>query len=208
MRRLPWLDDIFSANRTVWWIHGCGLSLVVMGVLATELLVVRPLRDQTQQEQSQIDQLEGLLNAGEGIRAEFNQRREQLEGERARQVALHQRVPDEPMEAAFLAQVAGLARGVDLEVKDYRPGTITQHADYSELKVELQVIGTYGSICRFLDQIPRLPRISSFTGMEISAEPEKSIYPIRLNFSTYFVPMNNSTSPSTDLRGAREGGKG
>jgi type IV pilus assembly protein PilO len=199
MKRLSRLDDLFSARRTVWWIHGAGVTLLISAVLATEALVVAPIRFETYQEMAQIDLLESLLRKGESIRADFSQQKQRLEEEKKRQALLHQRVPDEPMEAAFLAQIADLARSLNLEVKDYRPGTTLKHADYSELKIEMQVEGSYRSICLFLDQVSRLPRISSFTGMEISADPEKSIYPIRLNFSTYFVPM------STDSREVSKG---
>jgi Tfp pilus assembly protein PilO len=193
MKRIIRLDRIFSSERTVWWIHGTGAAVLLSALAATEFLVVMPYRTATSEEQANIARLEQFVSRGEMIRREFNKQRTNLEEKKSSQQSMRERIPNEPMEAAFLAQLAGLARSVELEVKDYRPGTVTKHPDYSELKVEIQAEGSYPSICRFLDKIPHLPRISSFTGMELSAEPEKPNYPIRLNFSTYFVPMNTDS---------------
>lgn len=183
-----------NSATTAWTIHVTGIVILLAAGLSLEFFALAPMRQQMNRDQDRVLALEKQLRQGTKIREEFNKMRRALEEQKAKQKAFQERLPAERMDAEFLAQLHQLAKEVNLNIQDYRPGKVTERGDYSEVEVELTGEGTYESLCRFLTRLPQVPRLSSLAGLEIQAGSEKSAYPIRLNFSAYFVPMNSSAT--------------
>jgi Tfp pilus assembly protein PilO len=184
------LPAIPSARTITWAIHGTGTSILVIASLLVEFLIVEPMRGNSREARAEIDRLEALVARGRIIRTQFEATRDEQKSQVAKQKSLRDRVPEEPMEAEFLSQVAKLAQTHELRLGQYRPGVITQRADYSEVQIEMEGEGTYQGLAHFLDEIPQLPRLASITRLQIQSIPEKPAYSFQLKFSVYFVPMN------------------
>ena len=182
-----------SPNAISWTIHGVGSALLVGIGLALELLVIAPMRQHSEEDRVEIEQLEQRVALEGKIRREFRELRAALKAQKQKQRGFRERLPSDPLEAEFLAQVARLAEEVGLNVRDYRPGQVTPRGDYAEVDIELSGEGSYESICRFLYGLSQIPRLSSLAGLEIQAGSEEPLYPIRMNFSAYFVPMKSES---------------
>lgn len=178
-----------DSRTTYWMIHGTGAGVLLLAAAAVYALVLAPQQATFARNENRRHSLSALMKRGPAIRREFETLQAALEEQRAKRQDFQLRLPADPQEAEFLAQVARLARSVELNVREYRPGKITPRGNYSELEIELSCEGGYPSICRFLAGLPTLPRLSSLTGVDVEAKPEQPVYPIRLKLSAYFVPM-------------------
>lgn len=183
------MPRVTSTKWTFWGLHAAGVGLLTIAAATVYFFVIAPKSARFQANESKRVELELLMDRGAKLRGEFDLHKQTLEKRRSQQKRFQEKLPDSAQEDEFLAQVARLARSVDLAVRDYRPGEVTSRGNYSELEIELSCEGSYESICRFLDGLPSLPRLSSLTGIEVQSQMEQSVYPIRLNLSAYFMPM-------------------
>lgn len=81
------------------------------------------------------------------------------------------RIPANAMETEYLQQVSSLANHVGLDIQDFRPGSIVILPPLQCREVQLRCAGDFNSICQFVTQLPKLPRISRITHLTIN-EPK------------------------------------
>jgi len=181
-----------------WWLHALGALSVVLIALFAKFTVFRPIDDRASACVSRSDELQMLLKDGDRVRAEHARLTADLAVAREQATTLQARIPDEPREADFLAQVSKLAGEVGLKVKDYRPRAITSGKSYSVVQVDLICRGSHASICGFLDELPRLPRHSTVTFLQIDASQGQPEYSATLSVALYFAA-------DTQLKTGRKG---
>lgn len=174
---------------TFWGLHAVGAGGLVTAAVVAYFVVFAPKLARFTTNEAKRQQLQALMEKGPRLRQEWEEQKQALASRRSQQQSFREKLPAMPREDEFLAQVAQLARSVGLAVRDYRPGEVTSRGNYSELEIELSCEGNYESLCRFLNGLPTLPRLSSLTGIEVQSQANQPVYPIRLNLSAYFVPM-------------------
>lgn len=178
-----------TEKMTAMSIQLVAIGLVLSAVAGVHFGIVWPMQQASSKCQNEVDRLRALSRRGPAIRKQLDQARARHAELTSKQVEFRARLPQEAREEDFLAQIARLARKVDLEIRDYRPVRVEHQSDYSEVEIELRCLGSYESICQFLDQISEIPRLTSLIRLKVQTANEKSEYPIQLNFSAYFVPM-------------------
>lgn len=70
-----------------------------------------------------------------------------------------QQLPTEKEIPSLLKRVAGLGQEVDLDVALFKPGTPVAKEFYTEIPVQLKVMGTYHNLGLFFERLGRLERI-------------------------------------------------
>lgn len=70
-----------------------------------------------------------------------------------------QQLPTEKEIPSLLKRVAGLGQEADLDVALFKPGTATAKEFYTEIPVQLKVMGTYHNLGLFFERLGRLERI-------------------------------------------------
>jgi Tfp pilus assembly protein PilO len=170
-----------------WWLHAAGLLVALAILLAAEFFVYRPIDRQVDVCTRHVAKLRGLLEDENRVRQEHAQAVAQLQAARDLAATLNRRIPDEPSEADFLAQVSQLATDECLEIQDYRPGAITTKDSYSALCVELVCEGDYASLCNFLAGLSKLPRHATVAVLEIDSGKGKATYSVKLSLELYFA---------------------
>jgi Tfp pilus assembly protein PilO len=155
-------------------------------VMAGGWLVLGSLTGDTAQTAARLEALHALLGDEGRLRAEHAKFRQQLDKAKQDEAAIQKRIPSEPQEAVFLAQVSQAADTVELQIKDYRPGVISPGKTWSTLRVELTCEGSYLGICTFLDSLQDLPRYSTVARLEIDPGTTAEHYLAKLCLELYF----------------------
>ncbi|OHB66539.1 MAG: hypothetical protein A2V70_05295 [Planctomycetes bacterium RBG_13_63_9] len=168
------------------WLHGLGMIVVLALVLSGVCFVHGPIERQIADDAARADALQRLLRGEAGVRAEHTRLSKELAAARKEAVELNSRIPDEPREADFLAQVSRLADDVGLQIQDYRPGTIASNHSYSTMQVDLICEGDYASICSFVDRLAELPRFSTVVQLQIEPGDAEEQYATKLTLKLYF----------------------
>src|SRR5580658_4906654 len=105
-----------------------GRGLNIAGAAVTAVLIVAGAwlllglpSGNSSETAARLESLRNLL-ADEGrLRAEHTKLRQQWDKAKQDEAAIQKRIPAEPQEAVFLAQVSQAADEVELQIKDYRP---------------------------------------------------------------------------------------
>jgi Tfp pilus assembly protein PilO len=170
-----------------WWLHGLGLLIALAIGLLAKSFVLAPIDDRTAAHLRRADRLQDRLRDADRIRAEHARLVEDLAVARRQSEELKKRIPDEPREADFLAQVTHLADEVGLRIRDYRPGTVSEKTSYSVLQVELIGEGDYVSICGFLRRLPGLARHSIVRRLEVASDSKQEGYVLAMSLQLCFA---------------------
>lgn len=184
---MNWLskyDKLQAFDRTL----NSGLFLATGLVLSVVYFIVfRPLDSQFQTVRQQADELRQLVERAPEITTEHRSLDERLAACRKQTSELWQRIPAAPRESDFLAQVCQLAERTGMHVADYQPGTVEQRENHHELEVRIATRGEYPSLCRFLEQIDQIPRLSRMTHLDIASPTDESLT-VDLTYRIYFAP--------------------
>jgi Tfp pilus assembly protein PilO len=166
-------------------LHGLGLSIVLATAGLGYALVIRPLETRIEESDGRSLQLEAVLREAHKVRAEHQRLQGAMAAAEAKAADLQKRVPDEPSEAEFLAQLTQAANQTGLQISDYRPGVVRGGQRCSQLQIQLSCQGTYRSICDFLDRLAALPRITQVEKLDITAAGPDG-HPVTLWVIVYF----------------------
>jgi Tfp pilus assembly protein PilO len=160
LRRLKWLGAC---------LHAVGFLLLLAMVGAGYFLVLRPLDAEIADRQSRAATLEDRLKDVDVFRTEHQRLMQLATQHEQKNLAIAKRVPDEPLEAQFLAQVAAAAGQSGLKLGNFRPGVVRVRDGHSQMEIQLSCLGPYRGLCGFLDRLSSLERLSRVAQMEVSA---------------------------------------
>ena len=167
-------------------LHGGGLAIVLSSACAAWCFVYRPLESARGAALARCDEISGLLESTDRLRAEQAELKHSLVEARQQEEALLARVPDDAREAEFLGQISRLAEDVGMELRDYRPGQVREQATCSAMEVALTCEGSYDAMCRFLDGLGRLPRLANLSRLDIDGSQSSGDYTALLKLVIYF----------------------
>lgn len=179
-----------------WLLHGLGLLVTMLAAGVFYVFGYQPLDGESASLQAQALMLDGLLNQATTIYAENSRLKTQVNEFERKAIAVLSRVPEEPREADFLAQVSELAQQTGLDILDYRPGILRPQTTYTEMEVKLVSKGTYASLCGFLEQIDRLPRLCRLMNLSIDAKASDGKYAMEMTLVIFFT--TGSKAPSNE----------
>ena len=129
------------------------------------------------------------LKTSEKINGNNRSLKQELSDLESQLARLHQKIPDSPQEADFLAQLAEAADNSHIELRDYRPAGISRNSRHSEQVIHVLANGTYTGLCQFLDRIEHLPRLCHVTTLNINAEHAAfEPFTINLTLRVFFAP--------------------
>jgi Tfp pilus assembly protein PilO len=175
-----------------WCLHAAGLLILGAAGYAAYCLAYLPLVKQEQNCVARMAEMDGLLRESEKIRGAHARFKGSLTEVRDRASALRQRIPDKPCETEFLEQMNQAANDEGLEIRDYRRGAVTVEDAHSLLEVHVVGAGSYAEICRFLDRLARLPRISTVKKITVTSDSAAEAYPFDLTLRLYFGAQQSS----------------
>jgi Tfp pilus assembly protein PilO len=110
------------------------------------------------------------------------------------------RVPNEADAGEFLKQVTRIANEEQLSIRNFQPEKPADKSGYAEMEVTLKGEGTYASICRFLDRLNKLTRLSKVKALTVSANDATSKYPMTATLIIYFGIKSTADGGSEGVR--------
>ncbi len=187
---------LFDAEKRLAWIgwalHGLGLSIALAGVILGRWALLDPIDRKAAQCAERVHYLQARLSEEDHVRAEHQRLKAEVDRARRETAALKERIPDDPCEAEFLAELARLAGDVGLQIRDYQPGAPKARPSYSTLTVDLSGSGTYRSICALLDGLARLPRHCTVRRIEVNSDKRTATCDLELSVELYFDVRGNT----------------
>ncbi len=164
-------------------LHGVGaIGLVIIGSIAY-WMVAAPNRAPADSARMP------SAHAGElrAVHAELFQLENELAAVEARIEEGSRRIPTEPRETEFLRDVVRIADEVNFTLRDYQPSQPKAQTGCPQVLIDVYGSGDYRSICRFLDEVGRLPRLATIERLDIAAEATDAVYPVSIQIGVYFT---------------------
>jgi Tfp pilus assembly protein PilO len=105
---------------------------------------------------------------------------------------VRERIPNSPNETLFLKQMTEAARKTNVTIRAYNRGSIQEFATYSQLEVHIAGDGGYEPICRFIEQLSQLSRITAIEELKISVRAGDKSYPMEMRLLLFFNRTSNN----------------
>ena len=200
---LPSIDlSAYTANLPLK--HKVALS-VVFGILMVALywqFLLRPEWAARSQVQAELARIRAEVERTRQIASQkprLEQEIKLLEGKLSQAVL---QLPAEKEIPSLLKRVAGLGQETDLDIALFKPGNPVAKEFYTEIPVQLKVVGTYHDLGMLFEQIGRLERIVNVADMTIrpAAKGDRADASIQAEFGvvTYtYSSASGSAAPTT-----------
>jgi Tfp pilus assembly protein PilO len=166
-------------------LHAAGAVVCAAIALAAYVVLLRPADSGLAACHAQAAELRASLADANKVYAEKKRLDDTIATIEKRTSELHDRIPSEPLEAEFLAQVSEASGKAGLTLSDYRPGPVVARDGYSQIEVHLKCQGTYAALCAFLERLAALPRLSHVVQLEI-ASTDGNVYPAAITLAIFF----------------------
>lgn len=184
-----------SSRKKVAWTKRLGAALAVTAVVLTTVLfytsIFSPFARKYEDYEAEIRRLRNTLASSEESRADFVSLHQKVEELNTLLTDVRDRIPDSPNETLFLQQVTRAAKASNVRIRAYNRGRIQEFATHAQLEVHIAGEGGYQPICRFINELSKLSRITSIEQLKMEATPDSAIYPIEMRLLLFF---NRSTS--------------
>ena len=189
-----------------------GRLLQYAGVLATVLctvagysLVHAPTVAAIADKSALIEELRLSVQNAPVMREQHRKVSERVSEVTTRIAEIQRRVPREADAGEFLKAVTELASEEHLAIKDFHPEPPENRSGYAERQITLKGVGSYASICSFLDRLSKLKRLSKVRGLTLTAEGDASEYPMTATLVIYFGLRGKEATPAKPARENRRG---
>jgi Tfp pilus assembly protein PilO len=160
-------------------------------------LVHCPLAHLEAQQQLHVDELQTLLLENANVHSTHRELRETVTTLDSQIAAVRRRIPNEPLEATFLSDATSIAQEEELLIDNFRRLSIERLPEYSEVDVVISGRGSYAGICRFIDRVSQLARLSTVRRCSIKTDVSATSYPFEVVYSLQFA-MQSAKQPAAE----------
>lgn len=183
------MDWMFPQDRRLLRLTTAAVGGALLGamVLGFYTFVHCPLHAKADWQRHRIDYLEKELSYTSAVNKAHRKLTAGLEDLHEQIKTVHRRVPDGPFEAEFLSSVTAIATRQGVEIKNFRHTDEVEFDEYSELVVSISGVGGFENVCRFLDQVNSLDRLSTVRRLSIRSTDDKNLYPVEVTYALQFT---------------------
>jgi len=140
------------------------------------------------------------LTQGPTLRLEHAKQTQELEELHARVEEVTRRIPDQPREGEFLADLTRLAEEQSVAIEDFQRGAAIETAGYSAVTVSVRLRGGYRGVCQLVEEISKLPRLAELTEMVIRRETDTNDRSVSVTYALYYgLTTAGDASPDAAL---------
>jgi len=188
----------FSFNVKEQIIIGIAVTILVFVVFA--VFVFKPQYDKFSDSRSRQEQ---ELQQQQSKQAELDNlkvAKKEAALTEAKSLSLNKQMPEETDLPSVLVELDNLGQETDVKVLDITPSPIVPASGYSNLPVDLNVVGSYFNITDFLYKLVRLPR--EYTVGDVSLEIAEEGYPfLSANIKTTTYLYSPNATPTSAAAG-------
>lgn len=146
---------------------GLGIGLVVFGLGYWNY--VGPIKDEIQGQERRLEGLQQKIQEGMIAQQQLPKFREEVHQLELELDKLLRILPARRNTPDILRRIRALAEQGDFNLKDFRPGVLSDREFYSEWPITVDLDGTYHNLALLFDRIGRFSRIINVTDMTIVA---------------------------------------
>ncbi len=169
-----------------WALHAAGLTALVLLVSAYDFFVYERLEIRRQSDSQRIEQLTTLLSDSTAVQRENRDLQQEFKALETSIAAIRERLPHELRREEFTGELNRVAQEVGLHVLELRWGATEVTPSYTQAEVQLECDGSYASVCRFLDEVSQLTRITDIAQLQLEADTEARNHPFQVTFVLYY----------------------
>lgn len=112
--------------------------------------------------------------------------------------AVNHRIPDEPNEGEFLADLSRLAAANGVEIDDFRRAGSQSLGTHSVVTLDVTATGAHSGLCQLVSSVAELPRLAELTRLEVRRGPDNQQHAIALTYSLYYGLATSSAATPSD----------
>ncbi len=168
-----------------WSIHALAALLLMAGVAIYLGWFYGPLQARAHRAQSQADQLKTLLRESDIVLARHGEVERELQELVAATTEMRRRIPAAPAVGDYLTSIGEIAAEEELYIQDYRQIAEVQHPVHSQIDLALKCEGGYRQLCRFMERLEKLPRVSRLSQLTLRSVPNEDRYAIEIRLVLY-----------------------
>ena len=169
-----------------WLAHAYGLGCAATVLAFAYWAGYGPLTAWRQENIQRLAVLHEKIAEGPSIREAHRSQALELQSLLTRVQEVNRRVPDDPNEGEFLADLSRLAKEHDVNISDFRSVPTPSSAEHSCLCISLTGEGTHADISRFLDETQQLDRLVQLRKLNIDPRGDGEMLPFRLEYALYY----------------------
>jgi Tfp pilus assembly protein PilO len=169
-----------------WALHAAGAATVALVLGAYYCLVYQGLAISKESDSKRVEQLTLLLGKSAAVQRENHRLQQELDALDASVAEIRKRLPHELRQEEFTADLSRVAESVGLDVEELRWGSPKVTAAYAQTEIQVDCSGSFASICRFLDEVGQLARITEVAQLRLEADPESANHTFQVSFVLYY----------------------
>jgi len=187
------------------WYFGLGWGLIVGGVLfgLGYWQYIGPIKDDIQAQENRLEELQHKKQEGLIAQQQLPKFREEVHQLELELDKLLRILPARRNTPDLLRRIRGLAEQGDFNLKDFKPGTLTDKEFYSEWPISVDLDGTYHNLALLFDRVGRFSRIINIQDLTINALTPTKTNPhtIAATFvaKTFVYKEPDQNAPAGDL---------
>jgi Tfp pilus assembly protein PilO len=186
-------------------LHYAGVLATVVCAAAGYSLVHAPSIDAVADTSARIQELTLLIENAPIMREQHQKVSKTLNEVTTTIAEIQRRVPRDADAGEFLKELTQLASAEGLAIKDFTPDKPVSRSGYAEMQVTLKGSGSYASICRFVDRLSRLKRLSKVKDLTVSAVGNADEYPMTATLVIFFGLRGKDSAATKSLQENRRG---
>lgn len=179
------------------WHAGAIACALTLSTLAYATLN-RPLTAWREDVDRRADLVRAKLAGGPALRRRHAEKQRELRGLVDRVDVVNKRIPDDPREGEFLADITRLAAQNDIDIEDFRRAKNQSTATHSTVTVELKATGAHRGLCGLIDGVAALPRLAEMTRLDVRRASDGDRHAIEMTYALYYGLASNTAPGSSD----------
>jgi type IV pilus assembly protein PilO len=158
------------------WYYGLGFGLGIGAVLfgLGWWKILQPLKDDIQAQENHLEELQHKIQEGMIAQAQLPKFREEVHQLELELDKLLRILPARRNTPDLLRRIRALAEQGDFNLKDFKPGVLTDKDFYSEWPITVDLDGGYHQLALLFDRVGRFSRIINVTDLTINATGQQS----------------------------------
>ncbi len=180
-------------NLASWALHATGFLAVALILATFYQLGYAQLADQSEVHASRAEQLNKLLATEDAVRQKHQSLRQELDNLEQEAATMRHRLPHGIEKDQFESSIRKAAAKVGFRLEIATWNTPIPTPSHSLAEVTVHGDGSFASICRFLNEINQLARITKISRLQLESDSEFQSYPFQVTFVLVYGIQSNDT---------------
>ena len=178
---------------TGWALHAVGGLLIMLVVGASYVFGFNQFASQHESHAARTEQLNTLLQTAAEVHKQHQLQQEEFDQLNELATTMRSRLPSSPEKKPFETKLKELAKQVDLDLQKIKWSSAISEETYFSIEATVSGSGSYASICKFLNEVSQLTRITKVSKLHIETRQVPASYPFNVTFTLVYGVQSHDT---------------